>query len=291
DEKNNTLVFFARPRDYQMIEDALKRIDVAPLQVLIEATIAEVTLNDNLQYGLQWFFKSGNNTFSNVNPGNGNVTITPAIIPGFNYQFLTNNVNVILSALSAVTTVNVVSSPQLLVLDHHSATLQVGDEVPVPTAQIQSTLVTGAPVVNTIQYLNTGVILHVSPRVNANGVITLEITQEVSDVIATTTSTLNAPTISQRRVESTVSVLDGETVALGGLIQDSRTIGRTGIPILSDIPLLGALFSTRQDQKMRTELLVLLSPRVLHDANEARRVTDELRGRLHTIEPLVDRTH
>src|SRR6185312_5364580 len=172
---------FARPREYHMIEEALKRLDVVPLQVLIEATIAEVTLNNDLQYGLQWFFKKGG---SNITLSNAVAGGVPQVFPGFNYAFIAGGANIVLSALSAITNVNVVSSPQLLVLDHHVATLQVGDEVPVPTAQVESTLTAGAPIVNTIQYLNTGVILRVSPRVNSNGVITLEISQEVSDVTA-----------------------------------------------------------------------------------------------------------
>lgn len=292
DEKNNALVIFARPRQYRMIEETLQRLDVVPVQVLIEATIAEVTLNDSLQYGLQWFFQKGATSFANN--ASTTATTTPAIQPGFNFQFLQGTgINVILSALSAVTDVNVVSSPQLLVLDHHQATLQVGDQVPVPSGQSQSTLTAGAPIVNTIQYLSTGVILHVSPRVNSNGVITLDIVQEVSNVVAGAVNAAlnNAPTINQRHVDTTVSVLDGETVALGGLIQDQTTLGNSGIPLLSNIPVVGALFSSKNDAKTRTELLILLSPRVLHDPREARSVTDELRSRLHTIDSVFDRAH
>jgi general secretion pathway protein D len=288
DEKNNTLVIFARPREYRMIEDALKRLDVVPLQVLIEATIAEVTLNDNLSYGTQWFFHQGG---SNALLTQGTTTGAPSqVVPGFNYAFLTGPASVVLSALSAVTDVDVVSAPQLLVLDHHVATLQVGDEVPVPTAQIQSTITSGAPLVNTIQYVNTGVILTVSPRVNYNGVITLDISQQVSNVDTTVpTSALNAPTISQRLVDTSVTVTDGQTVALGGLITEQRTLSNSGIPVLTDIPVLGTLFGTKSNDKQRTELLVLLSPRVVHDAAEARSMTEELRSRLHTIAPDVGR--
>jgi general secretion pathway protein D len=285
DEKNNTLVIFARPREYHMIEEALKRLDVVPLQVLIEATIAEVTLNNDLQYGLQWFFKKGG---SNITLSNAVAGGVPQVFPGFNYAFIAGGANIVLSALSAITNVNVVSSPQLLVLDHHVATLQVGDEVPVPTAQIESTLTAGAPIVNTIQYLNTGVILRVSPRVNSNGVITLEISQEVSDVTATTSSTLNAPTINQRRVESTVSVADGDTVALAGLIRENQSLTKSGLPIVSNIPVVGNLFKSTDDNKGRTELLILLAPHVVHNPTEAKTMTDEVRSRLHAIEPVLE---
>jgi general secretion pathway protein D len=286
DEKNNSLVIFARPREWRMIEDTLKRLDIVPLQVLIEATIAEVTLNDNLSYGTQWFFKKGGST---IDLSQGTAAAAAQVLPGFNYAFLAGGANIVLSALSAVTDVDVVSSPQLLVLDHRVATLQVGSEVPVPTAQIQSTVTAGAPVVNTIQYVNTGVILSVSPRVNQNGIISLDISQEVSDATTTTTSTLNAPTINQRRIETSVSVLDGETVALGGLITENRTLSNSGVPILKDVPIFGSLFGTKDNKKGRTELLILLSPHVLHDAAEARAATDELRNRLHSIAPAVGR--
>jgi general secretion pathway protein D len=286
DEKNNSLVIFARPREWRMLEDTLKRLDIVPLQVVVDATIAEVTLNDNLSYGTQWFFKKGGTTID-LSQG---ASITPAsVVPGFNYAFLAGGANIVLSALSAVTDVDVVSAPQLLVLDHRVATLQVGSEVPVPTAQIQSTVTAGAPVVNTIQYVNTGVILSVSPRVNVNGIITLDISQEVSDAVTTSSSTLNAPTINQRRIETSVSVLDGETVALGGLITENRTLSNSGLPLLKDVPIFGSLFGTKQDNKARTELLVLLSPHVLHDAAEARSATDELRSRLRSIAPVVGR--
>jgi general secretion pathway protein D len=286
DEKNNTLVIYAKPRDYRMIEDALKKLDVVPLQVLIEATIAEVTLNHDLQYGVQWFLKAGTSSFTLSNDKTG---IISSVFPGFNYVLKQSNVNVVLNALSAVTDVNVVSSPQLLVLDHHVATLQVGDQVPIPIQQAQSTLVPGAPLINTVEFRDTGVILRVSPRVNSNGLITLDIAQEVSDVTKTTTSNIDAPTIQQRRIQSTVTVQDGETVALGGLIRENRTNSRNGVPGLGSIPLLGTLFSSTDRQKDRTELLILLSPRVVHDAAEARTLTEELRGRLHALEPLAIR--
>jgi general secretion pathway protein D len=285
DEKNNTLVIFARPRVYHMIEDALKHLDVVPLQVLIEATIAEVTLTDDLQFGLQWLLKPGKGT---VELSGSPIGAVGALFPGFNAILGNTRANVVLSALSNITTVNVISSPQVLVLDHNVATLQVGSQVPIPTAQVQSTITTGAPVVNTIDYRDTGVILRVSPRVNSNGLITLDIAQEVSDVATTTVpATLNAPTFNQRRIESTVTVQDGETIALGGLIKDNGSVSKTGVPFLSDIPILGALFRENDNSKTRTELLVLLSPKVVHDAQEARQVTDELRRRLQALQPLV----
>jgi general secretion pathway protein D len=309
DEKNNALVVFARPRDYKMIEDAIKRLDVVPLQVLIEATIAEVTLNDNLQYGLQWFFSqassrlelnngipsttsSTSTSSTGVSAGAINLSgadISP-IFPGFNYLAGGGKIKVILNALATLTQVNVVSSPELLVLDHQTAALQVGDQVPVITQSAQSTLVSGAPIVNSVQYLNTGVVLQVTPRVNSTGLITLDIDQSVSDVAKTTTSTIDSPTITQRRIVTSAVVQDGETIALGGLIIDNQTNGRSGVPLLSSIPLIGPLlFSSTNKSSARTELLVMLTPKILRNAQEARATTDELRNRMRAVKPLEQR--
>jgi general secretion pathway protein D len=310
DEKNNALVIYARPRDYKMIEDAIKRLDVVPLQVLIEATIAEVTLNDSLQYGLQWFFNKGasqlelNNgvpaSLSTATTTTGAAATATAIglngadispvFPGFNYLAATGNFKVILNALSSLTKVNVVSSPEVLVLDHQTAALQVGDQVPVITQSAQSTIATGAPIVNSVQYLNTGVVLQVTPRVNSTGLITLDIDQSVSDVAKTTTSTIDSPTITQRRIVTSAIVQDGETIALGGLIIDNQTNGKSGVPLLSSIPLIGPLlFSSTNKSTARTELLVMLTPKILRNAQEARATTDELRNRMRALKPLEQR--
>ena len=173
-----------------------------------------------------------------------------------------------------------------MVLNHQIARLQVGDQVPVAVQSATSVIDPDAPIVNSIEYRDTGVILEVVPRVNAGGLVVLEITQEVSDVVEKTSSTLNSPTIQQRQIESTVAIQSGETIALGGLIRDSRTQGETGVPLLMDIPLLGNLFKTTTDFNDRTELLVLLTPRVLQGAQDARAITEELRQRLSVLAPL-----
>ena len=286
DEKNNNLVVFARPREYRMIEGALRKLDLLPQQVLIEATVAEVTLNDALQYGLQWFFKTGNASFGQTFNPTG---VPAAVFPGFNFVFGNTNQQVVLNALSSVTRVNVVSAPQLMVLDHQTATLQVGDQVPIAVQQARSVINPDSPIVNSLEYRNTGVILRVTPRVNSNGVATMEIEQEVSDVSRTTTSNIDSPTIAQRRIRSVVAVADGQTVALGGLIRHNRTGTRSGLPLLSDIPILGALFGEDSHSVARTELLVLLTPRVVRNPEEARAVTEELQRRLQAVPPVIIR--
>ncbi len=289
DGRNDALLVYATPQEYRMIERTIKRLDIAPLQVLIEATIAEVSLNDALQFGLRWFFQNQGATGRRTNTvtfsdlGNGGVNQQ---FPGFSYLFTGRSAQVALNTLSDLTKVNVVSSPQLMVLDNGTARLQVGDQVPVPTQQSVSTLDPNAPIVNSIDFRDTGVILEVTPHVNASGLVVLDVRQEVSDVVPTTTSGIDAPTIQRRVIESTVAVQNGETIALGGLIRDSRNRTRSGIPVLSRLPLFGPLFGTTQNTKERTELLVLLTPRVVRDAGEARAVTRELRERLYGLESL-----
>jgi general secretion pathway protein D len=285
DDSTNSLVISALPADYRKIRDAVERLDTLPLQVMIEATIAEVTLSDQLRYGVEWFFRAGDfeATFSqqpNVN------TPVQGVFPGFSALFSNADVRVVLSALEQVSDVNVISTPQLLVLDNQTARLQVGDQVPI-TVQ-SATPITGDvdTIVNSIELRDTGVILTVTPRVNAGGLVILEIQQEVSNVVraeTVTQSELTTPTISQRLVSSTVAVQHGQTVALGGLITDNTDRSRSGVPILSSIPIIGALFSTRNRSNARTELLVLLTPRVIDSPERAQAVTDEIRRRLTGI--------
>ncbi|MGV8995830.1 MAG: type II secretion system protein GspD [Parvibaculaceae bacterium] len=145
----------------------------------------------------------------------------------------------------------------------------------------------GAPVVNSIQYYDTGVILKVTPRVNQGGMVMMDVSQEVSDVVETKTSTIDSPTIQQRKINSTVAVQDNETIALGGLMKESRTNGKGGIPLLKDIPVLGNLFGATNDSKTKTELMVLITPHVVDNLMKARTVTDELREKLPAVQPLL----
>jgi general secretion pathway protein D len=286
DDTTNALVIRAAPREYQKIREALTELDVLPLQVLIEATIAEVTLNDELRFGVEWFFQSGDFEFA-FDPG----ALAP--LSGFRGVFASgNDVRILLQALDRVTDVNVVSSPQLMVLDNQTARIQVGDQVPISVQSATSVIDPEAPIVNSIEYRDTGVILLVTPRVNASGLVIMEIQQEISNVVdapSQTVSETTSPTINQRQINSTVAVASGETVALGGLIQDERERGMSGIPVLSRIPIVGALFSTRNNVLRRTELLVLITPSVVENPARARAVTQELRNRLRSLEELEAR--
>jgi general secretion pathway protein D len=284
DDSTNSLVISALPADYRKIREAVDRLDTLPLQVMIEATIAEVTLTNQLRYGVEWFFRAGDfeATFSQ-RPDASPVVGT---FPGFSALFSNADVRVVLSALEQVSDVNVISTPQLLVLDNQTARLQVGDQVPI-TVQ-SATPITGDvdTIVNSIELRDTGVILTVTPRVNAGGLVILEIQQEVSNVVraeTVTQSELTTPTISQRLVSSTVAVQHGQTVALGGLITDNTDRSRSGVPILSSIPIIGTLFSTKNRNNARTELLVLLTPHVIDSPERAQAVTEEIRRRLTGI--------
>ena len=286
DETNNALVIYATPREYAMVQDSLAQLDITPLQVVIEAAITEVTLNDTLQYGAQWYLQTHGNQLA-LSQGS---TATPVQnFPGAAYTVFSNGaIGATLSALSQVTHVEVLSAPNLLVLNNQTASLQVGDQVPISTGSAVSTISAGAPVVNSIDYRDTGVILRITPRVNSSGLVLLDIYQEVSQVAPPSTSTvnpINSPVIQERKIASSIAVGDGETIALGGLISDNVSKGRSGIPFLSAIPVLGALAGNRNDSRERIELLVLLSPRVVRNQSEARSATEELKGKIRSVVP------
>ena len=288
DKGNNALLIYGTPQQYAVIADVLHHMDVAPIQVQLEAVIAEVTLNDGLQYGVQYFYNPSNKheiVLSNSN----SVNITPAL-PGFSYMFTQGtNIRVILSALSQVTNVEVISSPNVMVLNNGTAMLEVGNQVPISTGQAVSVTAGDAPIVNSISYRSTGVILKVTPSVNKSGLVTLDVLQEVSNVApdADQVSTIGSPTFAERKVKSTIAIHDNETVALGGMISSNRTRGSSGIPFLSEIPVVGGLFGTKTDNTARTELMVLITPHVVENLEAARAVTEELRQKFPSIAPLL----
>lgn len=285
DEVTNSIVILATPQQYRLVEEALRQLDLLPLQVLVEATILEVRLTDELRYGVQWFLESGDFAFTLSDAATG--LVNPAF-PGFSTVFTkSSDVRVVVDALSAITDVNVISSPLLMVLDNQTAELQVGDEVPISTQSSVSVSDANAPVVNQIQFRDTGVILRVTPHVSSGGLVVMDIEQEVSDAVSTTSSGIDSPTIQQRRVISTVAIQSGETVTLGGLIRDNKSRTKSGLPLLSEIPILGNLFSSTRNRFDRVELLILIKPQVVRDAREAREVTDELRKRIRSVQPLA----
>lgn len=290
DESNNALVIMATAREFRMIQAALRQLDLPPLQVLIEASIIEVSLLDDLQYGVEWFFKNNFDVDGETKQGFGLLDLGGGgigpLAPGFSYALVddASQVRAVLNMLASESELNVLSSPSLMVLGNQTATINVGDEVPIPTRQSVSNIDPAAPTVNEIEYRDTGVILEVTPRVNSGGLVTMDVAQEVSDVGPTTTSGIDAPTFQQRKIASTVAVQSGNTVILGGLIRDRAVTGESGIPVLYKIPVLGKLFGATNNTAQRTELLVLITPRVVGNASDATEITRAFRTKLRSFE-------
>lgn len=287
DSVNNTLLIYASQEQYGVIERTIRQVDRPQLQVAIDATIAEVTLNNNLDYGVQTFLQSQNlglkpDTGSIVNTAASAVTtaLINRALPGFNFLIGKEaSPTIILDALHAVTDVKVLSNPSVVVIDNQVATLQVGDEIPVSTGSA-NVLTTSNTIVNSIDYRNTGIILRVVPRVNANGNVRLEIEQEISNVAQTPGANTLTPTVSQRKVRSSVAVASGQTVLLAGLISERQSGGRNGLPLLDDVPGLGILFSQTQRATTRTELIIFIRPQIIRDGADAHFVAEELRSKL-----------
>ena len=283
DIANNSILVYASEEDYRVIERALNQLDRPRLQVAIDVTIAEVTLNDQLNYGVQFFLDKG----ALMNVSQTTLPITPSL-PGFNVV-LGNALSprVVINALHAYTDVKILSNPSLVVVDNQPATLEVGDQVPITTGSA-TVLSANNAVVNTVDYKNTGIILHVQPRVNSNGTVLLDIEQEISAVVdeltagtapASTTTNLT-PTISVRRVKSKLSVASGQTVLLAGLISETQNVAHSGIPILDRIPVVGDAFGSKANTIGRTELILFIRPQIIHDGADASVVAEELRSKM-----------
>ena len=318
DTVNNTLLIYADQGNYRIIESTLLQLDQPQLQVAIDATIAEVTLNDELTYGVQFFLTSKNlglkpdrgsilntqstsapavastttstssgSSSSNSTTTSATSTVVNALInrafPGFNFLIGPEaQPNAILDALHSVTGVKVLSNPSLVVVNNQVATLQVGDAVPISTGSanvLNSATATSNTIVNTIDYRNTGVILRVSPRISVNGTVRLDVEQEISNVSPTTASSLT-PTVSERRVKSSISVANGQTVLLAGLISEQKNLNRNGIPVLDSIPGFGDAFSHQDNILTRTELIIFIRPQIIRDSQDAHAVAEELRSKL-----------
>ncbi|WP_246731835.1 type II secretion system secretin GspD [Methylocapsa sp. S129] len=275
DVANNALLIYADAENYRAIESALNQLDRPKLQVAIDVTIAEVTLNDSLNYGVQFYLA---NKYGSIINSAGGEPVSPTL-PGFNVLVGSQMTpHAIISALHSLTDVKILSNPSLVVVDNQEATLEVGDQVPVSTGSA-TVLSANNTIVNTIDYRNTGIILHVQPRVNSNGNVLLDIEQEISSTPPGTTANLT-PTISQRRVKSSISVASGQTVLLAGLVSDTQNNSRLGVPILDQIPYVGAAFSTTSKSTARTELVLFIRPQIIRDAVDASMVAEELRSKM-----------
>jgi len=315
DISTNSLLVFASAENYRIVEQTIRQLDQPQAQVGIDATIAEVTLNNTLTYGVQFFLHNNNIAVSNIPsspPGQLSTTTTSTAsgvataaattflnraFPGFNFLIgPESQPKVILDALHAVTDVKILSNPSLVVIDNQVATLLVGDEIPVSTGTgnvLNSATGTNNTIINSIDYRSTGIILRVIPRVSPNGNVRLDVEQEISQATNATASTLT-PTVSQRKVKSSVSVANGQTVLLAGLIQEKNELDRGGIPLLDQIPKVGDFFAHTNKNVVRTELIIFIRPQIIRDAVDASFVAEEfrtkLRGTIESPPPTMSRT-
>ncbi|MCA3017757.1 MAG: type II secretion system secretin GspD [Rhodocyclaceae bacterium] len=313
DDDNNALLILASPADYETILAALRQLDVPRRQVLVEVLVAEVTLTDELKFGIEWFINSRNNTVGALRNLGGDSSILPRVLPqtpglggaldprgtypgtsttivpstpGLQLiNLVGTDIRAVLQALGQDGRASVESAPKLLVLDNAKGTVNVGTRISVETGSSTGSG-TGGNTVTTRQYIDTGVLLTVTPRINAGGRVTLDINQEVSSAGAASS---NNPPINTRKAQTTVNVASGETMVLAGLIQKDRGSGTQGVPLLSKIPIIGGLFGTQTFRNNRTELVVLITPTVIASNDEVRGVTDELRKKLPSLEHLMQR--
>jgi general secretion pathway protein D len=287
DKTNNSLMIMCAEDTYKQIQESLKRLDVMPMQVQVEASIMEVTLTDGLEYGLQWYFKNNGNAFGANGVGglgaNANGYTTPG---GFSFSATLGAERVMgaVNALARESKVRVLSSPSVLVLDNQTASIKVGDQQPVFTGSLStaSGSASGLTTATTVQYKDTGVSLQVTPHVNANGLVKMDIQQDITDVGEVDSATGNRSFL-QRNIKSNVAVKSGETVVLGGLIRDNNTEGRNGVPGLSKLPVIGGAFSGTSKGGKRTELLVMITPTAITSQRDLVKTGEEMRERMKSL--------
>ena len=298
DETNNAIVFKASQRDYKVIKSVLKELDVVPRQVLINVVVAEVTLSDNLRYGVQWLM---NNNFGDYEAqGSWDGTDSSSTSRSFN-QALGNKSNftygiynsadalkALVSALDEDSSLNILSSPNIMAVDNKEAYIEVGEDVPTVTGTVTDT--SSGNVTSTVQYQKTGIILTVTPHINSSGLVKMELSQEVSDVGSKAGAGGNY-SINTRKAETSLVVNDGQTILLGGLMKRKSDESDAGVPFLKDIPILGYLFKTAVNETTKTELIFLLTPHVVDSRDDADRVTREFAGKIESIKDLIGTEH
>jgi general secretion pathway protein D len=306
DNDNNALLILASPSDFETIQTALRQLDVPRRQVSVEVLIAEVTLSDDLKFGIEWFINARNNTVGALRNPVGGTGILPGVLPNTPglgaatdprtlvtstpglqlINVLGGDVRATLQALGTDGRATVLSAPRVMVLDNEKASINVGDQISIDTGTSLGTG-TGGTTVTTRQYLPTGIILTVTPRINAGGRVTLEVNQEVSS--AGTVSGGGNPPIATRKAQTTINVGSGETTVLAGLIGNQVRTATNGVPLLSKIPLLGGLFGSQSFSNTRTELVILITPTVITNSDEAAAFTQELRSKMPALEKYFPR--
>jgi general secretion pathway protein D len=297
-EETNTLLVRSTPQAWRSIREVIEKLDVMPMQVHIEAQVAEVSLTGDLSYGVNWFFEQAvatGKTESGVDlPSALGRSIWGSISGvvgdgGVGWTFLGKNAAAVVTALDKVSNLRLLQTPSIFVRNNAEATLNVGTQIPINSVSV-NTGVGGDNTYSQVQYLDTGVILKVRPRITRDGVVFLDIVQEVSSAGAIpagcdpTKTTCNPP-INTRKISTEAAVQSGDTIMLAGLITNSDEDGSNGVPGLSKIPVLGALFGRKTQNSGRSEVIVLLTPTIVRNAQESRKLTDEYSSRFRAMEP------
>ncbi len=297
DETNNSLIFKARPKDYAIIKELLDKLDILPRQVLIEVLVAEVTLNNEVKYGVEWFIE---NKGININgtPYNANMMLDAghAIaqdvglgknLPGFTYALYDGEgtLKALINLLDTSTDVDILSTPNILAADNQEARIEIGEDVPVLS---ESTISSGGVKTQGVQYRKTGIILQVKPSINDNGLVRMEVTQEVSKVNDQQTAGITSPRITNRKATTYVIAKDGQHILMGGLMSTMVTEVTHGIPLLKDIPVLGYLFGSKGTKTEKKELIFILTPHVIKSKGEADRLTKEFALKVHSLRTMLE---
>ena len=307
DTGNNTIVAYTDGETYSKVSSVLRQLDIPPLQVAVNVIIAEVQLNDELKYGVQFFLNQSQKSVGSVGFSTSSLSptaaassvvssaasgltapIANAITPGSGLNFISGGAsspNVILSALDSISKVHILSTPSIVVMENKAATLEVGNQVPVTTQSAQSNLTADAPTVNSVTYLDTGIILKIVPRVGQNGSVDMQIDQEISSVVpdaSGSTSGSLTPTISKRRIASDISVRSGQNVLLAGLVTDTRSKQNGQVPFVG--PQLGNLLGNTDNQVSRTELVMFIRPVIVRNGQDATEVTQDFKRGLTAID-------
>lgn len=287
DDKKNMIIILSTPDVYRNLLNLLQTLDIPARQVLIEATIVSLKLTDELKYGVEWLIRNTWNGDTYVLGTLGHLGTGLSTDPvGLSYSFLsrTGQFRALINAYALANKANILSTPRLMVLDNMEATIQIGQDVPTVTGQItdvSGTTTSSTSVAQSIQYRSTGIMLKVKPTINTEGLLTLEISQEVSKVEGAGVG--ESPIITTRKINTSVVATHGQTIVLGGLMEETSSLTENKVPLLGDIPFLGNLFKSTGKTKEKTELLVLVTPTILTNADDATRVTRQLRDELKWI--------
>jgi len=294
DEVNNALIVRATPQDYAQVLKTIKLLDTIPKQVLIEVLIAEVTLDEASEFGIEWAYKSDYASlggYKGTESMGQNIGTVKGIAPtGFTYAFVSDALESYLRAYARENEVDILSSPHILVADNTEARIEVGKEVPIVTSEYTpTTLQANEAFSRSIEYRDTGILLTVTPRINEKGLVSMEINQEVSDVSEQRIEGINSPIILKRQAETSLVVQDGKTIAIGGLIREKKDFSIEGIPFLSKIPYLGMLFSYTREVLEKTELLMLITPHVIHTFDQAELITREFEEKVEGLKKMLEK--